>query len=136
MLSIHGSAILNYLLAGVTEGIFLGSRSISKASDERQNISFWEKRILYKLASETLFNRHIKGVLEKGDSRFMEVFLSLTKSRSSNKIISQLFNATQFCKQASTDTVHKGLGKGNKSDDHRGEMKEICQRVWITLNTL
>ena len=39
------------------------------------------------------YNNNIKEALRKDESGFMEVFLSLTKSRSCNKFISKLYKA-------------------------------------------
>ena len=74
------------------------------------------------------FNKNLKEVLGKGESGFMDVFLSLTKPRSSNKIISKLYNAIQLSKQENTEHIKKKWEKE--------AVVIITQESWEKINQL
>ncbi|XP_060918509.1 uncharacterized protein LOC132992931 [Labrus mixtus] len=92
----------------------------------------WEGTFYRYLQVRHYFNQNLKKAFEKGESGFLQIFLSLLKSKSCNKFISRLYNSILQSKQESTEYIKKKWEKEGNVTISVESWEKISRLQWIS----
>lgn len=124
-----------WITKGVTTYLSFTHKGIFKSFESLQKDNGLEKDDFFffrYLQVRHYFNKNLKGKLETGDPGFMEVFLSLIKPRSDNKIISKLYHGILISKQENTEYIKKKWEKEIQINITQESWEKICHLQWVS----